>query len=61
MFSQLKEIKMNLVVFMLAGFDTSSNTLNYCSYILANHPEELLKLQEELDSKFSGDSDVNKP
>ena len=44
---------------MLAGYDTTSNTLSYCSYVLATHPEELLKLQEEVDAKFGNDSDVS--
>ena len=56
--SILKEIQINLIVFMLAGYDTTSNTLTFCSYILATHPEEMVKLQEEIDEKFNPDSDV---
>ena len=50
---------MKLVVFILTGFGTSSNKLS--CYSLATHPEELSKLQEELDLKFGRDSRVNKP
>ena len=53
-----QEIKLNMVTFMLAGYDTTSNTLTFCSYILATHPEEMAKLQEEIDAKFA-DSDVS--
>ena len=44
---------------MLARYDTTSNTLTYSSHLLATHPEELLKLQEEVDAKFGNDSDVS--
>ena len=37
---------------MLAGYDTTSNALSYCSYVLATHPEEQAKLQDEIDAKF---------
>ena len=52
-----KEVKLNLVGFMLAGYDTTSNTLSYCMHILTTHPEELAKLQDEIDAKFA-DPDV---
>ncbi len=55
-----KEIKFNLVGFLLAGFETTSTALNYCFYVLANHREELDKLHEELDLHFPPDSDVYK-
>ena len=41
---------------MIAGYDTTSNALTYCSYILAKHPEELSKLQEEIDGMFHVES-----
>ena len=45
----LKEIHGNVIGFMVAGYETTSSTLNYCMYVLARHPEELKKLQNELD------------
>lgn len=35
---------------MAAGFDTTASTLNFCFYVLLTHPDELIKLQEEVDS-----------
>lgn len=54
----LDEIKLNLVGFMLAGYDTTSNALSYAMHILTTHPDELAKLQDEIDAKFSPDSDI---
>ncbi|CAB04582.3 Cytochrome P450 [Caenorhabditis elegans] len=36
-------------VFLLAGFDTTANTLAYASYLLAKHPQEMRKVQDEID------------
>nr|UOU03275.1 cytochrome P450 3045B1 [Brachionus rubens] len=44
-----EEIEFNLVGFLLAGFETTSSALNYSFFILANHPDEMKKLQDELD------------
>ena len=71
---------MNMVLFMLAGYETTSvkwfylmkllfiriycfqikTTLSYCTYMLAKHPKEQIKLLEEINSFFSYDSDVYK-
>ena len=48
----LEEIKLNLVGFLVAGFDTVSSSINYSMYALAMHPEQLKKLQQEVDSHF---------
>lgn len=47
-----EEIEFNLVGFLLAGFETTSSALNYSFFILANHPEEAGKLQQELDEFY---------
>ena len=48
----LDEIKMNLVGLLIAGFDTISSAINYSMYVLATHPEQLTRLQEEVDANF---------
>ena len=48
----LEEIKLNLVGFLIAGFDTVSSAINYSMYVLATHPEQLTRLQEEVDANF---------
>lgn len=40
-------------IFLLAGYETSSNTLAFSCYLLALHPECQKKLQEEVDEFFS--------
>nr|QEV83812.1 cytochrome P450 [Brachionus rotundiformis] len=54
----LEEIEFNLVGFLLAGFETTSSALNYSFFILANHPEEVAKLQQELDSFFEDEQNM---
>ena len=48
-----EEIKMNMVLFMLAGYETTSTTLSYCTFVLAKHPEEQQKLYDEISSVFN--------
>ena len=38
---------------MLAGYETTSTTLSYCTYVLAKHPEEQQKLVDEINSLFN--------
>uniref|UniRef100_A0A8C9YNG8 Thromboxane-A synthase n=1 Tax=Sander lucioperca TaxID=283035 RepID=A0A8C9YNG8_SANLU len=40
-------------VFLLAGYETSSNTLAFTCYLLAIHPECQCKVQEEVDDFFT--------
>lgn len=47
---KFKEILRSLVGFMIAGFGTTASTLSFAIHILINHPEELEKLRDEIDS-----------
>ena len=51
-FQILKEIKNNLILFMLAGYETTSTALQYCAYVLTRYPEEQQKLYEEISHYF---------
>lgn len=41
-----------MIGFLLAGFESTSSTLNFSLYMMAKHPEELKKLQAEVDTCF---------
>uniref|UniRef100_A0A8R1E3U1 Cytochrome P450 n=1 Tax=Caenorhabditis japonica TaxID=281687 RepID=A0A8R1E3U1_CAEJA len=43
-------------IFLLAGFDTTANTLGYITYLLAKHPEKMRMAQEEVDSICTSES-----
>lgn len=47
------EIVGQAFVFLLAGFETSRNTLAFTCYLLALHPESQSKVQEEVDTFFA--------
>ena len=41
-----------MIGFLLAGFETTSSTLNMSFYMMARYPEEMKKLQAEVDAHF---------
>lgn len=47
------EIVGQAFVFLLAGYETSSNTLAFTNYLLAIHPECQRKVQKEVDDFFT--------
>nr|QEV83809.1 cytochrome P450 [Brachionus rotundiformis] len=50
-----KEVEANLVLFMLAGYETTSTALSYASHVLATHPDEQLRLHDEISAAFGTD------
>ncbi|XP_072124800.1 cytochrome P450 3A30-like isoform X1 [Mobula birostris] len=46
------EIMAQCITFVLAGYETTSNTLSYLGYNLAMHPDVQKKLQQEIDEAF---------
>ena len=46
------EIVGSSVTFLLAGYETTANTLSFTSYLLAINPDIQEKLQSEIDSYF---------
>ena len=47
-----EEVVGNARVVLLAGYETTANTLAYTSYLLAINPDIQEKLQSEIDSYF---------
>ncbi|XP_038069689.1 cytochrome P450 3A29-like [Patiria miniata] len=54
----MDELKSQGLVFFLAGFETSSTTLGFASYLLATNPEVQDKLVNEIDTLAPGRDDV---
>ncbi|XP_054850804.1 cytochrome P450 3A24-like isoform X2 [Eublepharis macularius] len=44
-----KEISTQAIIFIFAGYETTSTALNFLSYCLATHPDVQRRLQEEID------------
>jgi cytochrome P450 len=56
-FLLIKEIKGNIIQFLVAGYETTSSAISNCVHVLANKPEELQKLHDEIDANIG--SEVN--
>uniref|UniRef100_UPI00358F15FF cytochrome P450 3A9-like n=1 Tax=Myxine glutinosa TaxID=7769 RepID=UPI00358F15FF len=52
------EIQAQAMIFILAGTDTTANTLSYVAYNLAVHPDIQRKLQNEIDKAFPDKSEL---
>ncbi|CAF4663757.1 unnamed protein product [Rotaria sp. Silwood1] len=55
------EIVSNIFLFMIAGYETTSTALSYISYVLATHPNEQQKLQDEIDANFISETQDDMP
>jgi len=49
----INEIVANCVIFLLAGYESTSAALAYCTYVIATNPIEQQKLREEIDTDWS--------
>ncbi len=46
---------------MTAGYETTSTTLSYISYVLVTHPDEQQKLQDHIDAHFDPQTENDMP
>ncbi|GMR30907.1 hypothetical protein PMAYCL1PPCAC_01102, partial [Pristionchus mayeri] len=49
------EIVSQCIVMLLAGFETTANSLSYLTHFLANHPEVQERMRDEIEAVCSGD------
>ncbi|KAM5131630.1 cytochrome P450 3A11-like [Callospermophilus lateralis] len=52
------EIAAQSIIFILAGYDTTSSTLSFIMYVLATHPDVQKKLQQEIDETLPNKATV---
>jgi cytochrome P450 len=51
-----EEVVSTCLLFLLAGYETTSTALAYATYFLATNPEVQKKVQDEIDSDFNEDN-----
>jgi cytochrome P450 len=51
------EVLANILLFMIAGYETTSTTLAYCTYVLARESLVQKKLQAEIDLNQKNEED----
>jgi cytochrome P450/nitrite reductase/ring-hydroxylating ferredoxin subunit len=54
-----KDIYGNVLIILLAGEDTTSNSISWALYYLAQHPEMVQKIRNEANQVYSGDLPEN--
>lgn len=54
----LRQVRDEVMALLVAGHETTANTLSWSWYLLAQHPEVMARLQVELDDKLDGRSAV---
>ncbi|GMS91812.1 hypothetical protein PENTCL1PPCAC_13987, partial [Pristionchus entomophagus] len=52
----IDEVVSQCLIMLLAGFETTSNSLSYLTHFLANHPDVQEKMREEIDAEITGES-----
>ncbi|GMS93964.1 hypothetical protein PENTCL1PPCAC_16139, partial [Pristionchus entomophagus] len=52
----LDEVFMLCIVMLLAGFETTANSLSYLTHFLANHPDVQQRVHEEIEAVCHGES-----
>lgn len=50
------DIYATAITFLLAGYETTSNTLSFTTYLLALHPDVQERLHQEIDEEFDENS-----
>ncbi|ELT88169.1 hypothetical protein CAPTEDRAFT_144600 [Capitella teleta] len=55
----MQEIKTQSMIFMLAGFETTSTALGLAAYQLATNPEKQKKLHMEIDELLANEEDIS--
>ncbi|XP_077994764.1 thromboxane-A synthase-like isoform X2 [Glandiceps talaboti] len=53
------EMRSQVMVFLLAAFDTTANALSYCAYLLARHPDVQERLIQEVEDMLEGETNLD--
>ena len=54
----LKEVELNLSLFLLGGYESTGSSISYSIYVLATNQEEQARVRQEIDDHFPFDSEV---